>query len=131
MPGIRTLDPFYKDNFKIIDRQQNKSNKYWVECNYCPGSKLNHRDNRLLQHITDSTLCPNAPINIRVQGLRMLNEKLGGGQKLNEESTKKRKLKTVAMESFFERPIEKEVSDDLDRKLLRCVQLFMVTFNQS
>lgn len=119
--GKRGLDPFYKAHFIILEKQNNKSNKYWVECRYCPGSRLNHRDNRLLEHISEADQCPNASNDVRMQALRMLNRKRHDGEEdaVNGDAGKKRKLKSAALESFLDRPIDKKVSDDYDRKMLR------------
>lgn len=119
--GKRGLDPFYKAHFTILEKQNNKSNKYWVECRYCPGSRLNHRDNRLLEHISEPDQCPGASNDVRMQALRMLNRKRQGGEEDAEvvEAGKKRKLKSAALESFLDRPIDKTVSDEYDRKMLR------------
>lgn len=84
-------------------------------------SRLNHRDNRLLEHISEADQCPNASNDVRMQALHMLNRKRHDGEEdaVNGDAGKKRKLKSAALESFLDRPIDKKVSDDYDRKMLR------------
>ena len=124
----RKLHPFYLAHFDILEKKDDNSNKYWTQCKYCPKtpeSKILHRDSRLLQHITDISACPNAPLHVRKEGLRMLDRKLSGqaSEGLAEGGTegggKKRKTSPTVLETFLEKPIKKEAADEYHRKLLR------------
>lgn len=132
------LHPFYQTHFEVLCKQDNKSNKYFMRCKYCPDEiKILHHDNRLLLHITDTTACSNAPSQARINGLQLLNGKLSGGKGKEasdtgeQESAKKRRLTSGKLESFFEKAILKETSDDYDRRLLRFVNPLLHVYHEA
>ena len=119
------FDPFYHAHFEVLGKKDDKSNRYWVRCKYCPGSKMIHRDSDLLKHITEISSCPNAPEHARMEGLRMLKRKLSGledkakGVEDGPDLRKKRKASSFTLEAFLEKPITKESMNEYHRKLLQ------------
>ncbi|KAH7918268.1 hypothetical protein BV22DRAFT_1024864, partial [Leucogyrophana mollusca] len=58
------------DHFKQLDKVDNKSNRWYYECNYCGsnppgGARIEGRDNKPIKHLIDPKKCPNAPQSVR------------------------------------------------------------------
>lgn len=123
------VNPFFLAHFEFLERKKDKSNKYIVKCNYCLKDDLIHRESRLLNHITNKSVCPTAPDYAFREALRMLEQKLPGGANQEEEDSaannpnpgapKKRKTQSTGIEAFLERPVAAETSDEYHRKLIR------------
>lgn len=68
-PGGRPTAPIIRDNFTVLEKVDNKSNRYWYKCNHCDdngaGAQIQGRDNKHVKHLTDPKKCPNAPPDVR------------------------------------------------------------------
>ena len=118
----RTLDPFYLAHFTILEKLDDRSNRYKVACKYCLKDDLIHRETRLLEHIINSKACKEAPTAVRMEGLRMLKGKRSSTEDNANQPNQPKKLKSTPLESFLVREIDKATSDEFDRKLLQYVE---------
>ena len=68
-PGGRPPPLLVQQNFSVIEKVDNKSNRYWLKCNHCPdggpGSRIQGRDNNHIKHLMDPKKCPRCPVDIR------------------------------------------------------------------
>jgi hypothetical protein len=77
------------DNFTNFRKLPNQTNRYEVECRYCPDGTppMINRDNKPIKHLANPKLCPNAPPNVRNQALMFLAGKKAGGALIMEAMT--------------------------------------------
>ena len=66
----RPVHPFISKNFTRVDKKDNQSNRWLYDCNFCdknhtPGQNIEHRDNKLFNHIINTQACPNATAEAR------------------------------------------------------------------
>ncbi|KAJ7049772.1 hypothetical protein C8F01DRAFT_937237, partial [Mycena amicta] len=109
-------------------------------CSYCE-QELEHRDNRLANHISSSTKCPTAPAAARTAAHVLLSSKHSGTKRAapeedddeptvantapathNEATTSRptKKIKTQTnLDGVVDRPMTKAQQDAANRKLLR------------
>ena len=71
MAGGRKHPAIVSSNFMVIEKKNDKSNRYWLQCNHCPddSNRLQNRDNKHIKHLADPKQCPNAPAEVRKQAL--------------------------------------------------------------
>jgi hypothetical protein len=77
------------DNFTNFKKLDNQTNRYEVECCYCPNGTppIINRDNKPIKHLADPKLCRNAPPDVRKQALMYLAGKKAGGALVMEFTT--------------------------------------------
>jgi hypothetical protein len=66
----RPVHPFISKIFMQVDKKDNQSNRWLYDCNFCdknhtPGQNIEHRDNKLFNHIINTQACPNATTETR------------------------------------------------------------------
>lgn len=73
----RPPSKFIADHFTKGNALSNNSHRFLWCCKYCPedNPRIEGRDNRLYLHITNPKECPNAPREVRHQGLIILANK--------------------------------------------------------
>lgn len=135
MPGGRLLDPFYAANFTEVQSKENRSKRKIHMCNHC-SKELEHRDNRLANHIASSSACSNAPAASRTAAHVLLAGKKSGKKRpadtddeLNSASTPrkdsaseppKKKAKTQTnLDGVVDHPMTQAREDSANRKLFR------------
>ncbi|THH03675.1 hypothetical protein EW145_g6098 [Phellinidium pouzarii] len=126
-----------------------------MSCNYCTGSSLLHRDNRLLNHISDRQTCPTAPVDVHELALQKIDGKkvsegnsqtdilknakdMMASEEVTSEASslstqtstgKKRKLANATLTAFLEKPLDEKTSEEYDRKVLHFLIHANVAFN--
>jgi hypothetical protein len=136
------------DNFTNFKKLDNQTNRYEVECCYCPNGTppIINRDNKPIKHLADPKLCRNAPPDVRKQALMYLAGKKAGGALVMEFTTSEpsngvtpaikgadamstgdgstqivavKKRKTGTLSGMVDYPLSEEQKKRADVKLLR------------
>lgn len=81
IPRGRKPPPIYTENFTRLESVGNKSNRYYWKCKWCGdneksrGARVEGRDNKLLNHLTNPRECPGAPSSVRSQAFNIIRTK--------------------------------------------------------
>jgi hypothetical protein len=80
MAGGKNCPTIATSNFTYLEKKDDKSNRYWLECKHCPtgSDRLQNHDNKHIKHLADPKQCPNAPADVRKQALIYLVGKNAG-----------------------------------------------------
>ncbi|KAF6759096.1 ribonuclease H-like domain-containing protein [Ephemerocybe angulata] len=72
--GGRPQAQIVQDNFKLIEKLNNKTNRWKVECIHCEKQMVN-RENKHIKHLTNTSNCPNVPAEVKKAALIFLASK--------------------------------------------------------
>ena len=114
---------YVSKHFVFVEKVPNNSNRSLYKCKHCE-EVLQHRDNKLLNHLKDPKQCPEASKEDRNEALKALMLKGGlapetatPGAILEAGGSKKRKGGTL--DGYVDHPMSEAQKNDADVKLLR------------
>jgi hypothetical protein len=139
---------FETANFTQSFKKPGKTNRWVYNCNHCH-EKVEHREARLLVHLSDRKTCPGASIEIRTSALAYLAQSRGateatapmltlevvtpvpaggnGAEAGQEPPLKKARIaKQSSLNAYVDRPMSSEEKEAADLALLRWVSCIIV-----
>ncbi|KAF8191856.1 hypothetical protein K438DRAFT_1762438 [Mycena galopus ATCC 62051] len=138
---------FNLNHFTRLETKGGKTNRHYYNPNTL-GDHIEGRDNNLLNHISDSRKCPNAPTTARGEALRLLASKKPlvhseqsdsavamdvdtvTAPSLSSSSQKKRKLQGT-LDGYVDQPMTVAQKNNADRKFLRFLIHANVSFRSA
>ncbi|KAJ3990837.1 hypothetical protein F5050DRAFT_1547890, partial [Lentinula boryana] len=138
----KKLDVFYTNHFTRLEALDNKTKRSLFKCNFCgddpnsQGRAIEHRDNRLANHITSTTECPNATQAARSAAHLLMKAKKSGdtevtGSGTGAEATKpaKKRKHQSDLDSVVDRPMSEAQQNSANRKLFKLFIHANIPFN--